>query len=459
MSSKYRDITLEELLDRLHMSYTDNGKMDCPFCGTRRRMNLNFEDNYWRCPKCESSGGVLHLYARMQLGIEEMPADRAGKGKIAKQLREFMEGGANTGICGAFPKKRPAKPKIPVALDSDLNAVYSAMQKIPALQLLPEHKQNLLQRGLTEDQIRRNGYLSIPEVMLTPDFYIKMYEEQGGEYRRKHALRQLSAQQIILGLQIAHFVENMGLCLHGVPGFFMFGKRWCYWCTPGILIPTRNINRQIVIYQVRQKAHPKYKTVSWADLPGHVNVPVSRCHFPLANAPLSKETPVLITEGPLKADIACTLWGKPVVFAAIPGISTTTDLLSYSEVFKSAGIHELNNALDMDRLTNPNVRKGSIKLVKKFRERKLELRNLYWGSQYATSKLLALYVLARHCNVPVKPAPKDYVFTQLNALASALEADSVKAFAYTDEKGREVEEFWDPETKGIDDYLLHRNEY
>lgn len=453
---RYRDYSLEELLDRLRMSYTDSGKMDCPFCGTRRKVNLNFETNFWRCPKCESSGGVLHLFARLQLGIEELPADKEKKGEIAMQLREFMDGGCSASPSAAPKPKKPPRPVIQVAMDEDLNAVYTAMQKIPALQLLPEHKQDLLKRGLTEDVIRRNGYLSIPEIMPAPDLYVRMYEEQGGEERRRHTLRKLTPQQIIFGLLIAHSVESQGLSLQGVPGFFKFGERWCYWCPPGMLIPTRNINGQIVIYQVRQKAHPKYMTVSWENLPGHVNVPVSRCHFPLGNAPLSKETPVLVTEGPLKADIACFLWGKPAVFAAIPGISTTSDLLRYSEMFKSAGITEVNNALDMDRLTNPNVRKGSKKLVKNFRERGIVLRDLYWGTQYATYSLLSLSVLARHRNVPVKIHPKSNVFEQLNHLAAAMEAASINAFIHKDDNGKKVEQFWDPETKGIDDYLLHR---
>lgn len=458
MSSKHKfeDFTLEELLDRLHLDYTDNGKMDCPFCGRRRKVNLDFEENWWRCPACDAKGGVLHLFVMMKLGMDELPSDEDQRKKIPKLMREFMEGAGYSSQSQGKPKK-PERPKIPVAMDDDLNAVYSAMQKIPALQLLPEHKADLLRRGLTEDLIRKNGYLSIPEIMPTPELYAQMYKEEGGEERRRHTFGQLSAQQIILGLLVAHSVESQGLSLQGIPGFFKFGKRWCYWCPPGMLIPTRNIQGQIVIYQVRQKdADRKYQTVSWKSLPGHVNVPVSRCHFPLGNAPLSSETPVLVTEGPLKADIACFLWGKPVVFAAIQGVTNTSDLLKYSEVFKSAGISKVNNAFDMDRLTNPNVRNGSLKLAQKYRERGIAFRDLYWGSKYATDKCISLSVLAKHHNVSVKIHPNASVFDQLNELALALGETSLKAFVFKDANGNMVKEFWDPETKGIDDYLFHR---
>lgn len=454
--------TLPDLLDRLGFDYDyDRGKMDCPFCGSKRKLSLDWEENQYRCPKCGKSGGVFHLFAYFHMGYElEKKAPKAEKAKVAKALAEFMDGVATSTQMPARPPK-PKRPKVPVASDEKLNAVFSAMAKNPALQLTADHREHLLKRGLTDEVITRNGYLSLPEEMPVTDYYQKLYEQAGGETRRTHEMNWIPKKNILFGLMIAHHIISKGLDVQGVPGFFLFGQYWAYWVNPGILIPTRNIQGQIVIWQVRRdklrkKDDLRYITSSCKSLPGHVTDNVSRCHFPIGNAPLSSDVPFLLTEGPLKADVACQLYGKPVIFAAIPGIQNTKELYErYIPVLKKARVKRIYNALDMDRLTNPNVREGSRKIVSAFHKRgRIVVEEMYWGSQYAAATLMSLLFLAQVRKVPIPAAKTENVFDRLCMVSEALEQAQVSTLLYRDASGNTVA--WEPKTKGIDDYLFNR---
>lgn len=454
-----RNYTLTEVLDRLGFDYDfEHNRMDCPFCNSKRKMSLDFEENTYRCPKCGNSGGVFHIFTHFHLGYDlEKKAPKAEKAKVAKALAEFM--GDET----IQPVNRPARPpktprpKIPVADDDRLDAVYQAMSKIPALRLSEKHREDLHRRGLNDEAIDKNGYLTIPESLPVSDYYQKLYEDEGGERRRTHEISWLTAKQIRFGLMIAHRIIRMGLDVSGVPGFFKFGNFWAYWVNPGMMIPTRNIKGQIVIWQVRRdhltkKDNLRYYTNSCKDLPGHTTSNVSRCHFPIANAPLSPEFPLLLTEGPLKADVACHLYGNPVSFVAIPGIQTTKDLYANIANLKQAGILYICNALDMDRLTNKNVRNGSRKITDYLESQGVEVMNMYWGTSYATSTLLSLLLIARHRQIPLPKDTSDSVFDRLGVVCEAME-DKVPTLYSKDANGKPLH--WESETKGIDDYLLN----
>ena len=453
--------SLPDLLTRFGLEFDETrGKMDCPFCGGKRKINLKLSDDYWRCAKCgdDAAGGVLHFYARYGLGMESLPPDKAGKGKVAKLLREFMEG---VPLQSDIIRTKPPKPKeeaIPVASDEQLHKVYSAMAKLPSLQLQPQHKDNLLSRGLSEEAIQNNGYCSMPESVPVSDFYIKLYEEAGGEHRRSKNLDWIKAKYIRFGIMIAHSLVSQGLNLRGVPGFFKFGHVWCFWCVPGILIPTRNLAGQIVIWQVRKdtlhrKGDLRYITVSNQKLPGHVTESVSRCHFPLSNTPLEKASRVIITEGPLKADVALHLYRKPVCFLAIPGISTTKDMFRYVPEFKKHGHTAVYNALDMDRFTNPNVRSGSETIKEKFKKQGIELMDMYWGTHYAVSKYTVLAMVARYRQVPVCIPPHANAHERLNIVSAALDQANIATYITVDGKEDGDKYYWEPESKGIDDFL------
>jgi hypothetical protein len=441
------------------------GQMDCFVCNEKKMIKLNFEKNFFRCPCCDNSGGVLHLYAKVALGIPSpkgMPKKEFGK--VSDALEQFMEGSASVSRSDHQPSgpKEPRKPKIAVAEDAQLHRIYSALLTIPALALIPSHREELMRRGLDDEAIQRNAYRSIPENYHVPDYYWTMYKDNGGEIRRRNNMGWITAYQIRFGLMVAHAIISQGLNPQGVPGFFKFGNVWCFLSIPGILIPTRNRIGQIVVFQVRRdklirKKDSKYKTVGASALPNHVSTEFSRCHFPLGNAPLSKNNPVFITEGPLKADIACHLYGKPAIFAAIPGVTTRNDLLRNCRAFKKAGIWTVYNALDMDKVTNRNVRRGEATLSAELKKRGITLQNLFWDSTYAISKLLMFTQVAKLRNVSIPVFSQNTsVFDQLRAVSIALETAGIYLCEKKISEKEVVKYHWNPDTKGIDDYLLNR---
>ncbi len=445
--------TMVQLLDRLGLEYTRSNNLDCPFCGKKKKLHFSNESNFWKCPVCSASGGVLHFYARYQLGMETLPPSKEEKGALAEKLREFM-GDSNSDmqrVKGQERKAPPAPAIVPVADDNRLHTIYSAMAALPIFQLQPAHKKELMRRGLSATQVERNGYRSYPAKSEIPPYITDIYNAVDPKLKEDHTTRK--ANQIKLGLYVAKTLEADGHKLDGIPGFYKFGPHWCLTYCPGILIPTRNILGQIVIWQVRRNIDPKYMTLSCGSLPGAVTASVSRCHFPLGNHPLSDVVKTVFTEGPLKADVACALHHDPATFVAIPGINTTKDLLAHSEMFRKAGITQLHNALDMDKLTNPNVRKGSNALCDALRKRGLQVIPMYWGDDYAEYKLFAYRLIAKARGVFI-PAinPSFPIFEKLNIVADALNRADI-------DPGRMDGglSYWDPSSKGIDDYLFSLN--
>lgn len=454
-------ITMTELLDRLGLEYSRNKLETCPFCGHKRSLSFNDDKGMWICCKCapHSSGRVLHFYARYVKGMDELPKSSKEKGRLSKELREFM-GRVVTETekpYTAAPRPKKTGNIIPVASDAQLHAVYSAMADLPFLSLSKVHRKNLQKRGLTDEAINFNGYRTMPVDFPDASPYISLYEKEGGEETRRKVFGdrwQYPANQIQLGLKIAAALTAMGHELKGVPGFYKFGNSWCFWVNPGILIPTRNIKGQIVVWQVRQSRDPKYLTCHCSSLPGAVTETVSRCHFPRSNAPLSPDVPVIFTEGPLKGDVSVCLYGKPVFFACIAGISVTEDLLRHIEDFRIAGINVIQNGFDMDKLTNPNVIRGSASLMKEIRMRGMAVQQLYWAESYAQYKLMSLTFIARIRNVILPDNLQTMnVFDRLSAVAQALDAANVRACTFENGK-KKVSCYWEPETKGIDDYYL-----
>lgn len=455
-------ITMTELLDHLGLEYTRNKLEICPFCGGRHTLSFNNDKGMWICCSCSphSHGRVLHFFARFIKGMDEIPSGRKERGQLSREMKEFM-GRMVTDtekVSNLTPPPKKVKANtIPVVPDTQLHAVYSAMANLPFLSLTKAHRKSLLKRGLTDEAIDFNGYRTMPVDFDDAAPYITLYEQEGGEQTRKKIFGEkwnYPARQIQLGLKIAASLISMGHVLKGVPGFYKFGNSWCFWVNPGILIPTRNMKGEIVVWQVRQFRDPKYLTCHCGTLPGAVTETVCRCHFPRSNAPLSPEVPVIFTEGPLKGDVSVCLFGKPVFFACIAGIEVTTDLLNHIEDFRTAGIQVVQNGFDMDKLTNPNVIRGSAKLMKEIRMRGMAVQQLYWGDRYARYKLMSLTFIARTRNVLLPENLQTMnVFDQLCAVAKALDDANVKVCKFESGK-KKVSCYWEPETKGIDDYYL-----
>lgn len=472
-------VSLKELADCLGLDYRPNGKMKCPFCG-EGKLKLTFEKNIWNCLRCRTGGGVLALYAKYQLGYADLPSDKQELGELSQDMMRY---------CGREPVSREKAKTIRVrppqqiaslidpAPDEVLDRTYQAMAQIPMLQLTGYHRNLLRKRGLTDQDIDRNGYRSISGNHTVPEDILSLYESCGGERERErlqnatHGKFIPARKQILVGLYIAQYLQRQGFSLKGIPGFFLFGESgkeqsWCLYFPSGIMIPTRNIQGQIVLWQIRAENNPKrkYTTVSCSDLPGAVNHKVSRCHFPLGNASLEKGTRLIVTEGALKADVALSLSSDPAVaFVSILGVSTTADFFEKIPFIQSGGIRKIYDGFDMDRLTNPNVRRETGKLFAKLQEMDMDVQPLYWGEGCARRKLDYFRTVALYYGISYTVPIEASVYESLKIVAGAvldyeLDPQSHKTLnpLEYDPGGKKdkIHFYWDPETKGIDDYLF-----
>lgn len=445
----FTPVRFEELFSKLGIGVTSSGYFEkgCPFCGAKgTTSHVSFEKQQFHCFRCKSKGQPLGFYTKYVCGVD-LPADKGERKKFSRELQSFMGYDDHT---VARPRVEiPEAPKVLPASDTVCHAVYSAMASLAMFQLSAKHKQKLKARGLSGAAIEQNGYRTLPyEVKDIPAKIKDLYASVDPALKAKHNAKR--AAQVQMGLYVAHLLIERGHKLDGVPGFYKFGDFWCLTYMPGMMIPTRNIHGEIVRWQVRMDyGDVKYKTLSCSYQPGAVTENVSRCHFPIKNAPLSKEVRVIFTEGPLKADVAISMTHDPVVYAAIHGINNGADLLDHCEMFKQAGITEIYNALDMDRLTNPSVREGSAKLDAEFQERGMNVIPMYWAGEFAAQMLMLYQGIAysRGIRMPSHHY-RTSVYEKLNLVADALNRSGIDPGKLTADS-----DYWEPATKGIDDYM------
>lgn len=71
-----------------------------------------------------------------------------------------------------------------------------------------------------------------------------------------------------------------------------------------------------------------------------------------------------MTEGPLKGDVASFLAGNEL-FVCIGGVNALHGL---NDTLRELGVREVVEAMDMDQMTNPNVRKAVLAMRKEVRK-------------------------------------------------------------------------------------------
>lgn len=315
---------------------------DCPFCGdTRGKMNLNLEKNQFRCNYCGESGGAIALYAKAH-GLSNSVAYR--------EICEILYGDAN-------PKeyKSAAKPKIDLPSNSEIASVYDRNQTyemmMSMLKLTDKHIDDLMKRGLSLEQIRKNGYRS------TPAFGFE---------------------------QMAKALQDKGCVVKGIPGFYEKSNgAWTInfksYCS-GILIPYRTISGLIQAFQIRldrpfvdEKGHKtKYIWLSSVDEEKGTSSQ-SPAHF--VGDPCDEQA-VFVTEGALKADIAAALSGR--TFIAIAGTGCIDSLKEPFEIIKRNGVSKVYEALDMDKTENQYVAKAACKLTEMIKSFGFKTKTTKW---------------------------------------------------------------------------------
>ena len=123
--------------------------IDCPFCGGRMKLNVNPHKNVWRCAKCDRSGGPVRLHAY----IKDMSMNDASNDLNRIAAAQPAERNHRT---------RKSQKEIVPADIMIRNTVYTRL--LDHLELKQTHRDNLLSRGLREQDIQVLGYKSYFEV-------------------------------------------------------------------------------------------------------------------------------------------------------------------------------------------------------------------------------------------------------------------------------------------------------
>ena len=315
----------------------------CPHCDRRGRkkdkhLNINLSKDVFNCVLCEQNGGIFDLYSF----LTKTPRD-----KVRSELIKILN--SNEPMLGRKNETRASvivPPKIiesPAADAETRNITYRSL--LSMLSLAQDHKQSLLRRGLSESAIINNGYRTTPLV--------------GG--------RIIAKQLLAAGCQI-----------EGIPGFYKENNNdWTFIeMKRGIMVPVLDIQGRIQGLQVRRDnvERRKYRWVSSADISGgcaaeswiHLAGPIRQI--------------ILLSEGPMKADIIYHLTGQTVL--AVPGVNSLKHLHSTLVQLIECGVKQIMTAFDMDFLKNPNVQNGYEKLVSILSEVRLPFGTYLWHPDY-----------------------------------------------------------------------------
>jgi hypothetical protein len=270
------------------------------------------------CPICSkpdwcsvSDDEVWAICRRKSDGTGERKVDTSGADYWLYRLKDSPQDNV--------PQNDP--PKVPERADSEtLDRVYRSL--LDQLPLSHTHRQDLHGRGLSEGEIKRRAYRTLP-LGGREDLAAKLVERFGPEVCSK------------------------------VPGLYEKEgdpARWSIAGASGILIPVRDTDGCIVALKMRADhpgEGPKYSYISSSNHGGPG--PGSQVHVPLSEGS-GRGAAARLTEGELKADVATALSG--MLSVSVPGVSSWRNALP---VLKALGLGKVHLAFDADVRRNRNV--------------------------------------------------------------------------------------------------------
>ncbi|ERM91245.1 hypothetical protein O163_11475 [Caldanaerobacter subterraneus subsp. yonseiensis KB-1] len=307
----------------------------CPFCGDSENpehghLYLNVSKNVYYCVRCGEGGDTVDLYAKLK-NID-----------IKEAYKELKKGNVTPLADKEKLKKVQHNPVAPIEVR---DKVYRAF--LDKLTLEHKHIRNLLKRGLSWEETAKNLYKTLPE------------EPQ----QRWKICRELIKE---------------GYPLEGIPGFYQRekdGKRyWDFVDYKGFLIPVRDVQGRIQGFQIRLDEEEKGRKYVWFSSRDKLNGTPAHAWQGVHGGP-SKI--VIVTEGPLKADVAHYL--SRYTFVSVPGVTAIRDI---EIVLKQLGAKKVYIAFDMDILTNPAVQKAKERLEEQLKNAGFEVQTKIWDGRY-----------------------------------------------------------------------------
>ena len=320
-------------------------RCSCPICGRGKKINKSFcvdlNSEIYHCFSCSTKGKYsTNLYAEVN-NIDRAAANN----EILSRL------GIDTKT--AYPK-RERRIDAPVASIDAEAEVASIMTRdkvyrtvLRQLSLSEKHKEDLLNRGLTEREISELGYKTFP----------------GNDTKTVW--------------KIVDALEKENLNPEGCAGFYKTKNKNVWFCKyPAkdvVMVKYMAFDNKLSGFQMRRNNEDlldgdgKYM---WWSTKGenHGAKPAGMIHYacdfekneksewqPKVFEGKSGKKYMTITEGAMKGDIAHMISGKP--FICIPGVSIIKDLEKDLPKLKELGITAFILAYDIDQLMNINVLK------------------------------------------------------------------------------------------------------
>lgn len=355
MDNNYIDYEEESIRNMnivLHMCNLEldaKGQIPCPIC-TADKPNSRYIHVYngvFRCPRCTASGNALHLLGLWKYGFtkEYINENPEVKKKLYKEIK-----GQKTDLVGVeFTRPEIKRVDVPLHTLEERNKTYNAL--INRLGITDAHYNNLVKRGLRESDIYENRYASVPNMGFT---------------------------------KIPTELRKEACDLLGVPGFYKKGETWTMAKTKsGFFIPARDvpvkskkglIQGMQIRFDTVSENETRYKWWSTKDMESG-SAAETFAHF--VGSP---EITVLLTEGPLKADIIHRFTGLPVI--AIPGVNCLNNLKPMLEKLWKIGVRKIKTAFDMDYKKNSNVQDAYVKLILCLQEYGFEVERLVWDENF-----------------------------------------------------------------------------
>lgn len=331
----------------------------CPFCADKTyHLYINPVKERFKCQRCGASGNSVTLYARIH-GVTNAKAAFALKNEF--ELSD--EGKPDIYSVREIPTAETKSLK-------ERHAVYYDLLQL--LHLTGKHRQNLKNRGLSDEHINQFMYKSIP----LDDVF------------RRVVIEKLSAKHELIG----------------IPGFYrdkygdiqMFINRY-----GGMFIPVCDKDGYIQGLQMRldipdgvnekrfrwfssSSFRDGARVKSWIHIVGDVNA-----------------TEACITEGPMKSDVSSVL-SNGWLFIGLPGVNSVELLPEVLREFPR--LKKVYEALDMDKISNPNVKQALIKLNAILDLNGIEHEKCYWNYWY---KGIDDYLFAKqnHFRAVLAPVP------------------------------------------------------
>lgn len=321
--------------------------VDCFYDGCngarRGKLNINFAKNCYKCNYCGKKGGMLDLYADY-LNISRSEAYR----EISEALN-----------CGKLQEIRKKQPKVELVPQSppvdyeQRHQTYAMLSEL--LTLSNAHKEHLMSRGLSLEEIKEQGYRSTP----------------------------------VYGFQVlTKKLIDMGCKVEGIPGFYktksgVWTVNFSSYCS-GILVPYLSVNRKIQGFQIRldKPIVEDSREIESADIESSEDCTehrdgkkkvtkyiwfssVNKNYGASSGSPVHfignpGDEVVYFTEGAIKSNVARKLSGKS--FLAVAGTGSLGGVPDVLNELKALGTRIIVEAYDADKHMNDKVMKDSIKL-------------------------------------------------------------------------------------------------